>query len=143
MTKKELENLVLELQSQLAASKQPSTIRQFWDRVKPYLVPFILGAMLGGIVTYSAVCGLPTVSTQTTLEQKAASGGAVIPFPSGSPSPSHSSLLPSDSKAEVTAGVKTPSWTNTSEPPLPKSPQADNGQTPSTRFYRLPLRRTQ
>jgi hypothetical protein len=139
MTKKELENLVAELRAELAASKQPSTIRQFWTWCKPYLVPFILGAMLGSIVTYSAVCGLPSADTQTSLEQKAALGGAVIPFPSGNPLPSPLASPPKDSKAESTASL----WTTLSEPPLPSNPQADNGQTTSTRFYRLLTRRMQ
>ena len=143
MTKKELENLVAELQAQLASSKQPSTTRQFWTWCKPYLVPFILGTMFGGIIIGLGKPSIPFANpTQTTLEHKAALGGAAIPFPSVSPSPSHSSLLPSDSKTEATAGVKTPALMNTSELPLPPNPQADNGQIPSTRFYRLPLRLT-
>jgi len=136
MTKKELENLVAELQTQLAASKQPSTIRRFWTWCKPYLVPFILGALLGSIVTYSAVCGLP--SAISTLEQQAALGGAVIPFPSGNSSPSLLALPLKNSKAESTA----PLWMSTSEPPLQGSPQADNGQRTSTRSFGRPIRPT-
>ena len=138
MTKKELENLVAELRAELATSKQPSTIRQFWTWCKPYLVPFILGAMFGGAVAYSAaVCGLPSAVSQTTLEHQAALGGAAIPFRSGNPSPSLSVSLPRDSNM----GIADSSLTNTSELPLPPNPQADNGQMPSTRFYRPLIQR--
>jgi len=139
MTKKELENLVAELRAELATSKQPSTIRQFWTWYKPYLVPFILGAMFGGAVAYSAtVCGLPSAVSSTTLEHQAALGGAAIPFRSGNPSPSLLASPPENSKTESTAST----LMSTSEPPLPPNPRADNGQIPSTRFYRLPLRLT-
>jgi len=137
MTKKELENLVTELRAQLVTSTQPSTIRQCWNWAIPSIIPFILGMILGGFVAYSvAVCGLPSANFPTTLEQQAALGGAAIPFPSGNPSPSLWTSLPKNSTKESTASL----WMNTSEPPLPRNPRADNGQPPSTRFYRLPLR---
>jgi len=137
MTKKELEHLVAELQTQLTASKQPSTIRRFWNRAKPSIIPFILGMILGGFAAYSAaVCGLPSVVSQTSLEKQAALGGAVIPFPSGNPSPSLSASPPSDSNV----GTADSSLTTPSEPPLLNSPQADNGQTPSTRLFRPLIR---
>ena len=137
MTKKELENLVAELQMQLTASKQPTTIRQCWTWCKPYLVPFILGMIVGGLtVTFWQSPAIPGI-TQTTLEKQAALGGAAIPFQSGNPSPSLSASPPTNSKAETTASL----WMNTSEPPLPPNPQADNGHMPLTRLFRPLIRR--
>jgi len=139
-TRKELEQQNAELLEllRLATTPKPSKVQQFWTWCKPYLVPFILGAMLGGVVAYSAaVSGLPSVVSQTSLEQKAALGGAAIPFRSGNPLPSLLALPPSDSNM----GTADSSLTSTSEPPLPPNLQADNGQTPSTRFYRPLIRR--
>jgi len=145
-TRKELEQQNAELLEllRLATTPKPSKVQQFWTWCKPYLVPFILGAMLGGVVAYSAaVSGLPSVVSQTSLEKQAALGGAAIPpfpqwtQPKGNPSPSLLALPPSDSNM----GTADSSLTSTSEPPLPNSPQADNGQTPSTRFYRPLIRR--
>jgi len=139
-TKKELEQQNAELIELLrqAQEPKPSKVQQFWTWCKPYLVPFILGMIVGGLtVTFWQSPAIPSI-TQTSLEQKAASGGAAIPFRSGNPLPSHSSLPPSDSNM----GTVDSSLMNTYEPPLPPSLQADNGQIPSTRFYRLLLRRT-
>jgi len=125
-------------------TRKKSAANAVLNWIKPYIVPFILGAMFGGIVTHSAaVCRLPSAVSQTTLEQKAAWGGAAIPFPSGNPSPNLSSLPPNDWKAEATAGVKTSMCMSTCELPLPSNPQADNGQGNLPRLWRPLLRRTQ
>ena len=144
MTNKDMEKRFSDIEGILLklTEEKPSGIRKFWDRFKPYIVPFILGMMVG---TFSAaVCGLPSAvfTPQTPIEQQAALGGAVIPFPNGNPSPSPLYALPRDSKAERNGGVQTPSLTNISEPPSPPNPPVDNGQTRSTRLFRLPLRPT-
>ena len=119
-----LEALLLKL-----TEKKPSAVQRFWHWIKPYVIPFILGMMFGGLII-----GIG--------QQQAASGGAASPFPvlkqsSGSPLPMLSSMPPNDWNAET---VPTPSM-NTSEPPLQANPVADAGQTKSTGFYRPPLRR--
>jgi len=140
MTKKELEQqnaeLLTNLRRLMEEKEKPTALRQFWDRIKPYIIPFVLGMLLGGLSV--TVCGLPTAVSRTTLEQKAASGGAAIPFRSGSPSPS---LLnsPQENWNEEPSGF---SWTSTSEKPSQAKPQADNGQRTSTRYYNPLIRRT-
>ena len=123
MTKKELEALVTKLQ----AEAKSSMIRKLWDWCKPSLIPFILGMLVGGT---AAGFRLPA------LEQQAATGGAVIPFPSVSPSPSLSALPLIDSMQEPSDCTSM----STSEESSPSSPQADAGQTTSIRFYRTPRR---
>jgi hypothetical protein len=83
---------------------------------------------------------LSFVSTpQTTLEQQAATGGAAIPFPNGKPSPTLSVSPSNNSQTEPTPAL----WKSLSEPPSPSNPQADNGQTKSTKSSRPLLRLTQ
>jgi hypothetical protein len=104
----------------------------------PYIIPFILGMMVGYLM-FGTTGNLlpPAFDTRTTIEQQAARGGAAIPFPSGNPSPTLWSPPQENSKTELTASL----WMSTSEPPLPNSPQVDNGQTNSQRsFRRTPLR---
>jgi len=60
--------------------REPSAFQKFWNWLKPYVIPFILGMIVGGLtVGFWKSPVIPGI-TQTTLEQKAASGGAVIPF---------------------------------------------------------------
>jgi hypothetical protein len=114
--------------------KEPSTFQKIWNWAKPFIIPFILGAIFSGLIQQQ----IPfTLNTRTTIEQQAATGGAAIPFPSGSPLPSPSAPPPEDWKAGQTAA----SLTNTSEPPSPPSPLADKGQTKSTRLFRPLFRR--
>ena len=109
----------------------------FW--AKPYIIPFVFGVIFGGLFVNIPAPTIPFVSQSSAkLEQQAAAGGAAIPFPSVSPSPPPSTLPPGDSTAESTSS----SSTSMSEESSPNSPQADAGQTTSTRFYRLPFRRT-
>ena len=112
---------------------KPSILRQCWNWCKPYIIPFLLGVLVGILAT--AVCGLPSAVFPPTLERQAAVGGAAIPFPNESPLPSPSNSLPGDSITESTAS----SSTNISELPLPPSLQADNGQTNSQRLFHRPL----
>ena len=124
---------------QLAEERaKPSRIRRLWNWGKPYIIPFILGMIVGS----AAVSLLPTADSHlpspSTLEQQAATGGAVIPFPSGKPSPS---LLVSP----LIGSTKEPSGsslTSPFEPPSPANPQADNGLTESTRLFRRLTRPT-
>jgi len=111
-------------------------------RIKQSIIPFIFGMMIGGIgmTLLPSACSTRTaIEQKTTFEQQAALGGAAIPFPSGKPSPNVLNVLPKDSKAEPADC----SLTNTSEPPLPSSLQADDGQKESTRFFRRLGRPTQ
>jgi len=140
MTKKELEQMNAELQASLRqlleAKEKPFKIVQFWNWFKHYIIPLIVGMIVGLFIAhYSSLTTnhLPL----TTIEQQAASGGAAIPFPSGTPSPTPSTSLPQDSTAESTAS----SWMSTFEPPSPSNPQADSGQTNSQRSYRQTLLR--
>jgi len=107
--------------------KKRSTFQKIWTWIKPYLVPFVLGMILGGLSTYSFVS-----------QQQAASGGAAIPFPSGKPSPSLSALPPSDSNEETADS----SSMSTFALPSQVNPAADNGQTRSTKLFRTLTRRT-
>jgi hypothetical protein len=103
--------------------------------VSKYLIPFILGMIIGNFGQPLSFVSTP----QTTLEQQAALGGAAIPFPNSKPSPTLSVSPPNNSKTEPTPAL----WKSLSEPPLPPSPQADNGQTKSTKLSRPLLRRTE
>ena len=136
MTNKDMEKRFSDIEGILLklTEEKPSGIRKFWDRFKPYIVPFILGMMVGNFGQVWSFVYRP----QTPIEQQAALGGAVIPFPNGNPSPSFLALPPKDSTVERNGS----SLTNISEPPLPPNRQADNGQTRSTRLFRLPLRPT-
>jgi len=126
LTYEEMQELLLKLM----ADKKPSIFRQFWDWVKPSILPFILGVLVGILST--AVCGLPSAVFPTPLVQQAAVGGAAIPFPSGTPSPSPSNSPPGNS----TAGSTASSSMSISELPLPPNLQADNGQPNSQRLSR-------
>ena len=119
-------------------TKKPSAVRNLWNWCKPYIIPFVLGMIVGGLFVNVPISAIPVANRQTSiLEHQAALGGAAIPFPSGSPSPSPSALPLIDWMEEPTDL----SSTSISEEPSPNNPQADSGRTPSTRFYRLPLRR--
>ena len=135
--KEELEQLVAELREQLQQAKEkPTTIRKLWNWCKPYIIPFILGVIVGVL----SACGLSSaisIPQATTIEQQAAQGGAAVPFPNASPLPSPSNSLPGDWIEEI---VDLPSM-NISELPLPSNPQADDGQAPSTRLLRPLIRR--
>ena len=143
---KELLQQIKEEKAQLIAERnKPSAFRNFWDWAKPYIIPlvFCFASFIGGVI----VCELLTVSkaptpaltpVPVTLEEQAAAGGAAVPFPSGS-----SSLPPLNSPPEnLIEEPSDSSLTTTSEEPSPSSPQADNGEISSNRYYRLPLRRT-
>jgi hypothetical protein len=109
--------------------KKPSMIRKCYNWIKPYLVPFILGMMIGGITV-----SLPSMFRPSSAIDQAVSGGTAIPFPSDALSPSLSTLPPRDSTEE-----STPSWwMNSYEPPLLDSPPADNGQTNSIESFNMP-----
>ena len=107
-----------------------------------YLSRWLLFAMLlVAIGLHLSSCSPvpPSAPAQpTTLEHQAALGGAVIPFPNGNPSPMPSAMPLGDWSGEI---ADSPSM-SPSEPPLLDSPQADAGQTRSTRFYRPLFRRT-
>jgi len=101
---------------------------------------FWVAMMLIGfwIVSYLPSCSTaPAPSPVTTIEHQAALGGAAIPFPSVTPSPMPSEPPLGDWNA---ATADSPSM-SPSELPLPDSPQADAGQTRSTRLFRPLLRR--
>ena len=134
MNNTELEKRLSDMETAILEMMENRAPRTFWDWVKPYILPFIFGTILGVFWQPQMPFAFPS---QPTIEQQAASGGAAIPFPSGSPFPSLSSLPPGDSRAEPTAS----SLTSTYEPPSPSNPQADAGQTTSARSSRLLLRR--
>ena len=46
-----MESILLKLMEE-----KPSTSRKFWNGIKPHIVPFILGAILGGLTVGG--CGL-------------------------------------------------------------------------------------
>ena len=164
MTTTEMQELLLKL---LAERNRPSMFRQFWDRCKPHIITIILVMIVCGQFVYIATQAKPVANQQSakleqqapvvaTLEQQAALGGAAVPFPSVSPSPPPLNSPPSDwsmeeameenmeenrEEMEQSEPIDS-SLTTTSESPSPSSPQADSGETPSTRYYRLPLRRT-
>ena len=165
---KELLQQIKEEKAQLIAERnKPSMFRNSWNWAKPYIIPFIFGVIVGGLVVSIPIPTMPFVSQQSakleqqapvvaTLEQQAALGGAAVPFPSVSPSPPPLNSPPSDwsmeeameenmeenrEEMEQSEPIDS-SLTTTSESPSPSSPQADSGETPSTRYYRLPLRRT-
>jgi len=117
---------------------KPSMFRQFWDWAKPYIVPFIFGVIVGGL-TFGGQWQLPNVvPPRTTIEHQAAQGGAAIPFPNGNLSPVPLTLPLGDWSEEI---ADSPSM-SLFEEPSPSNPQADAGQTRSTRFYRPLFRRT-
>ena len=132
----DLEGILLKL---VEERQKPSRIGQFWKWIKPYIIPFILGMILGG----TAVILLPSASSRlpsplATLEHQAALGGAAIPFPSGKPSPSFLVSPLSDSPKEPSGS----SLTSPSEPTSPPNPPAGSGQTESTRLFRRLTRPT-
>ena len=130
----------------LAIPNVETTARWF---AKSYIVwgaiLLMLGFGIGKFVNIPAPT-IPVATQQTsTLEQQAAAGGAAIPFPSVSPSPPPLTTPPSDSwepspTEEAEEELNGCTSTNTSEESSPSSPQADAGQTTSTRFYRTPRR---
>ena len=131
MTSNELETRFTTLEALLLklTEKKPSALQRFWQWSKPYIIPFILGMLLGGLII-----GIG--------KQQAASGGAASPFSvlkpsSGSRLPMLSSMPPDNSRAEWSDS----SWKSNSEPPLQANPVADNGQTTSTGSSRVPIRR--
>jgi hypothetical protein len=101
------------------------------NRIKPYILPFLFGIMVGVFFQHFI-----SFTRQTSLEQRAASGGAAIPFASGSLLPSPSALPPGDSNTETIATSSKSSY----ELPLPVNRPADTGQTRSMRLSR-PLAR--
>jgi len=142
MTKKELEQqnaeLLENLRQLMAENEKPSAFKKFWNWGKPYIIPFILGMILGLVVGIGGQ-SIPLGNlTPLTIEKQAALGGAVIPFPNVSPSPSHSTSPQGNSPAESTAS----SLTNTCAPPSPPSLQVDDGQRILRRSYSPLLRRT-
>jgi len=131
----DIEDMLLKLVEERA---KPSRLRQLWNRGKPYIIPFILGMIVGGAAVSLLLAAGNFPAPQATLKHQAAMGGAVIPFPNGKPSPMPSAPPPQNSTTESTAS----SWTNPYEPPLPANPQADNGLTESTRLFRRLTRPT-
>ena len=135
MTRNDTEKRLSDIENMLRKSTQNNSttvcrpLFAVFIWLKPYVIPFFLGMIIGN---FAAVVFAP----QPTLEQQAALGGAVIPFPNGSPSPSPSYLPPKDSKA----GANGSSWKNTSELPSPVNRPADNGQAASTRLFRRLVR---
>jgi hypothetical protein len=136
MTNKDMEKRFSDIEGILLKlmEEKPSMIQKLWDQFKPYIIPFILGMMVGTIGQPLSFVYRP----QATTEQQAALGGAVIPFQNSSPSPSPLVLPPKDSTAEWSGS----SLTNIFEPPLPANRQADNGQTTSTKLFRRLVRLT-
>ena len=69
MTKKELENLVAELQEQarLAKEPKPSTLRRVWNWCKPRILPVIFGVIVGVIV---GVLFVNVITLTTPLENQ-------------------------------------------------------------------------
>jgi len=132
----DIEGILLQLME-----KKPSRIRQIWNWMKPSLVPFILGMMVG--ILSAVVCGLPSAVFPPLTTKQAASGGAAIPPFSewtqrnGNPLPSPSSMPQGNSKTELSGS----SLRNISEPPLPVNPAVDDGQANFPRsFRRIPVR---
>ena len=79
-TNQELENRIAELEAELEAQLRP-VFRQFWDRCKPHIIPFVLGMIVVGLFVNIPALPIPFVSQPSAkLEQQAAAGGAVIPF---------------------------------------------------------------
>jgi hypothetical protein len=120
----DIDTLLLKL-----TEKKPSTIQKFWHFIKPFIIPFILGVIVGFCVGTSGEWRVVSNSLLTThhspLTEQAAQGGAAIPFPSDSFSPSPSISPPGNSKTEQTDT----SSMSTSEPVLPVNRPADAGQT--------------
>ncbi|MDR0328411.1 MAG: hypothetical protein LBI05_08965, partial [Planctomycetaceae bacterium] len=123
----DLEGILLKL-----TEKKPSKFRQFLDRYKQYIIPFVIGLLIGVLSSPNSY-----LLTSNSLPQQAATGGAAIPFPSGSSLPSLLYSPLGNSTGEPTDS----SLTSTSEESSPSNPQADNGQKTSTQYYRVPPRR--
>ena len=132
----DIEDLLLKL-----TETKPSRLRSLWNWCKPYIIPFILGMIVGGLLQHVAIAPQPQA---TTIERQAATGGAAIPFLNVSPLQSHLNSLLGDSTELLGEGeiAGTPSM-STSAPPLPLNQQVDSGQAPSTRLLRPLIRQTQ
>jgi len=83
MNKKELELLLAEQNEQLkqamaliAVLQKPSKVRKYWDWCKPYIIPFIIGVMVGVLITNHS----PLTTNHSTIERQAAQGGAAVPL---------------------------------------------------------------
>ena len=117
---------------QLMVEKDKSRFK--W--IPAWFIPCVIGVMIGLLIA-----NFPTLTTHhsplTTLEQQAATGGAAIPFLKESHLPSLLNSPPGDSKTESADS----SSMSISEPPLPNSRQADNGQANSQKLFRLRLLR--
>jgi hypothetical protein len=142
----EIESMLLKL---VEEREKPSrigvaTLRRLWKWGKPYIIPFILGMLFGQLVSLPfTFTPQPVIEQRTTLEQQAALGGAVIPFPSGNSSPMLSTSPPKNSEGYEPPTESTASmWKKVSEPLLPSNPQADTGQTNSQKSFRRTLLRT-
>jgi hypothetical protein len=133
MTKKEIEQKYAELLKQMEEREKPSTLQAFLSKIKPYIIPVIIGVIIGNFGLPKMPVAFPTL---TTIQQQAVQGGTAIPFPSVFPSPSHSNSPPGNSTKEW----NDLSWMSTSEPPSACNPQADSGQTTSTKSSRPPIR---
>jgi len=138
MNRSEIENRFSQIEDLLLklTEEKPSMLRSIWNWCKPYIIPFIIGMMIGGLIGYS----FTTINSPT--EQQAVQGGTVIPFPispqlSELTLPSHLNLPQTDSNREI-AGTP---LMNTSELPSPNSPQVYAGQANSVRLLRPLIRR--
>ena len=138
--KKGLEQQLAEQHEQLkqamaliAVLQEPSTVQKYWDWCKPYIIPFVIGVIVGVLITNH----LPLTTNHSTFERQAAIGGAAIPFPNASPLPSPLNSLPGD---WIEESADTP-FTRVSDETLPSNPQADNGQESSQGLYRIRLLR--
>jgi hypothetical protein len=131
MTRNDLEKRFSDLETALLklTEPKPSMLRKLWNRIKPGIVPFILGVIVGN---FAAAVFTP----QTILEQQAALGGAAIPFLNSSLSPKPLTLPQENSIAEPSDS----SLTNTSELPSLVNRPADDGQATSTKSFRRLVR---
>ena len=126
----DIETILRKLMADNVGGRKPTALSAALNWSKPYIVPFVFGAILGFLISF--VSQPQTTSQHQTIQQQAALGGAVIPFPNGSLSPSPLALLPNDSNV----GTADSSLTNSSELPLHVSRPADAGQTNSMRLFR-------
>lgn len=112
---------------------KPTLFGTVYKWAKPYVIPFVLGMIAGGIVLPNA----PLLFDSTPTIKQAASGGAAIPFLKENPSPNPLKTQPLGSFEEKTDSLSTSLF----EPPSRGSPPVDAGQVNSTRSFRVLRRR--
>jgi len=136
-----LERRFTEIGDKIRELRKPSTLQRFWAWCKQNNQTLVVSILLSLLVVTNVpnpIRYFVDKSQPTPIEQQAAQGGAAAPFWNGNLSPSLSETPPEDLNEETTDT----SSMSTSAPPLPPSPQADNGQPTLTGHSRTSIRRT-